>query len=203
MMRATCLAALAMAAPAWAEPGYYRVTGVAPDDVLNIRSAPDAGSADIGDLAPDARGIEVLGFDASRNWARIGRPEGDGWIAERFLARDDVARIGRSSVPIGLACAGTEPFWSLTLDADGAEFAVPAGARTRLDLRNVAVAEDHRGNPVQIRLAAPEASARAVIAGGACSDGMSDRSYGWRLFLDIETGRASRFLSGCCHLPRD
>ena len=52
---------LALALPLRAEefPAAYAVTGVASNDVLNIRARPDAGSAIIGSLAPDATGVEV------------------------------------------------------------------------------------------------------------------------------------------------
>ena len=70
------LTLLFLALPAQAQdfPALYAVTGVAADDVLNIRSRPDAGAPIIGALAPDSTGVEVLG--RSGNWALVSAGEG-------------------------------------------------------------------------------------------------------------------------------
>lgn len=200
MMRAILLGAV-LSAPlsALAEPSYHRVTGVASDDSLNIRSAPGADSADIGDLAHDARGIEVLGFDDSGDWARIGLAEGDGWISARFLTRDPVATLGDTSVPTGLSCAGTEPFWALQFDEGMARFSDPEGGDLSFPITEALVAEGRLGSPALIGLGD---AGLAIVTGHMCSDGMSDRSYGWALHLRIGSDENRRFVSGCCHLPR-
>lgn len=99
---------LALAAPTLADadgPDFFRVTGVAAGDVLNIRAAPDAGAAKIGEIAPGADGLRNLGCEgglgfadwerateaeraaarASR-WCRVAYRGGEGWVAGRFLA---------------------------------------------------------------------------------------------------------------------
>jgi len=49
-------------APAEADgPDFYRVTGVSPDDVLNIRAVPKPNAAKLGVIAPDATCIRNLG----------------------------------------------------------------------------------------------------------------------------------------------
>ena len=74
---------------------YHRVTGVAPDDVLNIRDrAGVPGSTIIGSFAPDAEGIELVhGPDAHEivngsSWQKVRRddlPGGTGWVNIRYL----------------------------------------------------------------------------------------------------------------------
>ena len=74
---------------------YHRVTGVADDDVLNIRDrAGVPGSTIIGSFAPDAEGIELVhGPDAHEivsggSWQKIRRgdlPDGTGWVNTRYL----------------------------------------------------------------------------------------------------------------------
>ena len=56
-------------------PALYFVTGVDEGDTLNVRSLPDAESAILEKLAPDARGIEVTAEDASGQWGRINSGE--------------------------------------------------------------------------------------------------------------------------------
>lgn len=86
-------------------PDFFRVTGVAADDVLNIREAPDAGSAKIGEIPPDGDGVRNLGCQgglsfaewqaaseaerqaaARSRWCRINYQGVEGWVAGRFLA---------------------------------------------------------------------------------------------------------------------
>ena len=50
-------------------PDFFRVTGVAADDVLNIREAPDAGSAKIGEIPPDGDGVRNLGCQGGLSFA--------------------------------------------------------------------------------------------------------------------------------------
>ena len=66
MIRALAVA-LFVASPVWANedrwPALLDATGVAGDDVLNVRAAANASALVIGTLAPDARDIEVIGPD--------------------------------------------------------------------------------------------------------------------------------------------
>ena len=179
-----------------ADPTYHRVTGVAADDTLNVRAAPSASSADIGDLAHDQTGIEVSALDASGKWAQIVWQEGNGWIATRFLATDAVASVGGTGVPDGLFCGGTEPFWGLDLTQTTARF-YNLGGDTEMAVTGAAVAEGRMSSPAVIGFSDGD----VIVSGGSCSDGMSDRTYPWRAELLLTQGGTRRFLSGCCHLP--
>ncbi|MDP3197487.1 COG3650 family protein [Tabrizicola sp.] len=177
-------------------PALFAVTGVADDDVLNIRARPDAGSPIIGSLAPDATGVEVI---ATRgNWALVNGGEGSGYASMRFLTREPGPAWNALQAP--LICRGTEPFWSLEID--------PQSRATRF-----LTPEDQAPAPESMTGVWPaEPWARsaaiglpdglAVLTGAECSDGMSDRSYG--IVVDIfRTGPADeRRLSGCCLLAR-
>ncbi|TNF21359.1 MAG: hypothetical protein EP318_07205 [Rhodobacteraceae bacterium] len=89
-------------------PDAWRVTGVAADDVLNMRMGPGTGYLVIDSLAPDARGLEQITCvplllpairqrltpaqraDLPQRWclmrtADLGKA---GWVAQRFLAED-------------------------------------------------------------------------------------------------------------------
>ncbi|MBM2320941.1 MULTISPECIES: hypothetical protein [Marivita] len=205
MIRASLITlALGLSTLAQAEPSYHRVVGVAIDDVLNVRSEPSGSSVDIGDLAYDARRIEAFEFDATGNWARIALNERDGWVATRFLTRDEVPTLGDTTVPQGLICGGTEPFWALGLYGDDARYSHPVDGDTDFAFDSIVTAEGRLGSPALVTLATEDSRViEATISGATCFDGMSDRSYGWTITMQLIAPGQRRFLSGCCQLPRD
>ena len=198
MLRLLVLFCLATT-PALANPGYYRVTGVAADDRLNVRAAPEAGSADIGDLPHDAAGIEVI--DTRDGWGRIVWQEGNGWLSMRFLAPDPLPTIADTALPVGLVCSGTEPFWSIRLSGEGAVFSDISGATYAMPLRDARVADGRLAFPVALRFGTDAASGLSIIAPGMCNDGMSDRVYGYNMVQLLRSPAGERFLTGCCQLP--
>jgi hypothetical protein len=128
MRRSACLALLVCGAPLLAvaqEPGpdFWAVTGVAPNDVLNLRVAPDGDSKAIGRIPYNARGVRNFGcpnavtFDqwlgmtqAQRDkaqrrprWCQVEYNGVKGWVNGRFLKEDRPAPPARG---IGLAPAG-------------------------------------------------------------------------------------------------
>lgn len=205
VMRASLLTlSLALPGLAMAEPSYHRVIDVAANDTLNVRAEPSASSADIGDLAHDARQVEVFEFDSTGNWARIALNERDGWVATRFLTRDEVATLGISTIPQGLTCGGTKPFWALGLYGEDARYSHPTDGDTDFAYETIMVAEGRLGSPALVMLATEDDTViEATLSGASCNDGMSDRSYGWTITLQRIALGERRFLSGCCHLPRD
>lgn len=194
MIRAILLF-LALSLPLSAEefPALYMVTGVAADDVLNIRAKPDAKSDVIGSFDPDATGIEVVA--TSGRWALVNTGEGSGYAALRFLEREPGPDWNSLQTP--MTCVGTEPFWSLMIDpvaleATHASPDTPNGQGMDID---------------HLWPATPWAPAAAVglpvgtvvLQPAQCSDGMSDRSYGIRVDAFLGTPATTR-LSGCCLL---
>lgn len=101
-----CLAAGLSAAPARAET--VDVTGVAADDVLNLRTEPRSGAPLTGALSPTASGIEVV--RRSDGWAFVKSGKLAGWASVRFLRPAMSFENGKPPLP--LQCIGTEPFWS-------------------------------------------------------------------------------------------
>jgi len=66
----------------------FRVEGVAADDVLNIRSQPDANSRVLGSIPPQERDVEGLGAPstvARSTWQRVRYAGITGWVNARFL----------------------------------------------------------------------------------------------------------------------
>lgn len=202
ILRAAALLLL-LASPAAATtdawPALYYVEGVAADDVLNIRAAPSATSDIVGNILPGTEGIEVIEVTRDERWGLVNTAEGTGWASLAFLVR----RPGQwwGLLPEALQCVGTEPFWSLSLNPDGATFASPEAlpldfapsaalrSRNRSD-RHAGVYENDLGGLV------------ATLRNASCSDGMSDRTYGWEVdaMLVVAGSGNAQLFSGCCSI---
>lgn len=174
-------------------PALFHVTGVAPDDVLNIRAAPDAGAPIVGSLPPDATGVEVTAIQG--NWAVVATGEGIGYAALRYLERSPGPDWTALQTP--LTCLGTEPFWSLLIDpAQGeARFRTPEDEADR----SATIAATWPALPWGRSAAVRLPDGMAVLAPAKCSDGMSDSRYGIAIDL-FPTRPDGQRLSGCCHL---
>ncbi|MGA0539534.1 COG3650 family protein [Neotabrizicola sp. VNH66] len=197
MIRAA-FAVFLMCSAAQAEPfpAAYQVQGVAADDVLNIRAEPSASAPVLGALGPFDINVEVLRLSEDGKWGLVSLAEGAGWVAMRFLRAtppDDP-----SLIPRPFRCVGTEPFWSLTLPARGGmEWSTPDTPRTDLTLTEEHVAS--QGYLVR----AKEGTTRIyslTVTREWCSDGMSDREFGFLAKLFIEQPDGNLLLSGCCTL---
>jgi len=201
MLRALALALL-LAAPVFASsgaaqdlPALHRVTGVAANDVLNLRAQPNARAPITGSFAPNATNIEVTALSPDRRWARVNAGESAGWAAMRFLTRQ--GNPPWHSGQAGLVCFGTEPFWDLRLFFPGSQAEFQALGTGGFNLVTDAGALPATAFPRT--LAVPFSGARqgmAVIRSATCSDGMSDMLFGLEAqvyFRGEVTG-----LSGCC-----
>jgi len=193
MMRALALLLMSTSTCFAAEVGWpalYDVTGVAADDALNIRSAPNAGSAAVGALAPDATDIEAVSTSPDGKWVQISTPNGTGWAALAYLVRQP----GQTddALPEFTECFGTEPFWSLERGPDGTlQFSTPEERRAPLPVDWSATPASHRH-----RMAFVAGTMVGTVAREMCSDGMSDRLFGLEVTLtDIDRRQV---WWGCC-----
>ena len=182
MLKATALALTMtlMALPAHAAQEYilptlFDVTGVATNDVLNIRENPFASAPIIGSFMPGQTQIEVI--EEENGWGRVNSGERSGWVAMRYLVyRQDSWQ--ENALPSGFSCYGTEPFRGLTVRDDQAVL----GGRFR-DPSRAIIAD----------------GLTASIVPQICSDGMSDRLMGLRASVILH-GEAPRLLDGCCSI---
>lgn len=198
-VRASYLQAVIRQAPeAGPFPALFEVSGVASDDVLWLRSAPDASSAPIGNLPPNGR-IEVLAL-AGPNWARVRLGTTTGYANMRYLRRMAGGSSGQNtpSFPDSLTCNGTEPFWSLSIDANRlVTFTTPDGTGPSATISQIS-ATPGQGYPFSFT-AAPYSGRLERMA---CSDGMSDIAYAMRLRLTAPDQYGnSQSLMGCCNAP--
>ena len=184
-------------------PQVYKVSGVTADDVLNVRSAPDSQSQDVGDLQAEAGPLEVLSLDETGKWGRLNWLEGDGWVSMRYLEPIKLETLGNTSLPVGLQCSGTEPFWSMSVESvKSLQLSLQPDSDMIAAINSVASSINNIEYPVAIAADADEVQITAIVRPLACSDGMSDRSYGWEVDVLTRTGKNSVLLSGCCSLTK-
>jgi uncharacterized membrane protein len=192
MLRLSILILWLGASSVWAQgyPALHAVTGVAADDVLNVRERPDAGAPILGSLPPDATGIEVV--SVSDGWALVNLGDGSGYASLTYLAREQGPEWNSLERP--LTCLGTEPFWSLDIDpvAGTAAFSTPEEPAHELPISGL-----WPGAPWAAAAALQLPDGMAVLHPAECSDGMSNRSYGIVADLFLNGPDRPR-LSGCC-----
>jgi len=190
-----------------AEPGFYAVTGVAAGDVLNIRTEADSSAPVVDSLAPGAQPVEVLETvtKGGGEWGRVLAGDGNGWVSMRFLEPVEVKVLAGTDIPEGLSCGGTEPFWGLRItSAGGLVFAPMEGPETALPIEKATNAIG-RNTRFAVLASSGDTSARALLARfETCTDGMSDRDFGWRIDLLLEKPGDDAYpqlYEGCCRLP--
>ena len=191
-------------------PGLFKVTGVASDDTLNVRRGPGTGYEILGAFPPDRRDIEINALSDNGKWGRTNFNDEAGWVSMRFLTAQAGSAV---NLPFGLTCAGTEPFWSLTFNADetaSGEF-WPMGLVDDGTTEYGAVWASRPANRITpkfgFRLMA-ETTRHGIRGSGIirtqeCSDGMSDRDYGFAIDLLLTGGGQRLFVDGCCSISGD
>jgi len=199
VVRGALIAAFCWVAPAVAQtedwPALFDVSGVASDDVLNIRSMSSAQSEIIGALTPDATNIEVIQPSDNGRWGQINFGERTGWVSLRFLARQ-AGQTG-SSYPDIRACYGTEPGWSLRTDGEVAQMTVPEETLIDGYLRD-GFRSENRPDIFGFAAGDNDGQVQGVLRRELCSDGMSDRLFGLSMTLTYTGTKGHRTLSGCC-----
>jgi hypothetical protein len=68
----------------------FRVAGVDPSDVLNIRTGPSSDYQSVGSIAPDSRGITITG-PCANDWCPVKHRTLVGWVNRRYLTEETAA----------------------------------------------------------------------------------------------------------------
>lgn len=208
-MRVLALALTLLASPLWATqdrwPALFDVVGVADDDVLNVRADPSPNAPIIGTLSPDQRDVEVLNPNERETWGRINFGERTGWVSLTYLTRQPGQWYG--SVPDTAYCGGTEPFWALNIDEGAVSFTLATEVPQQGRIDQLSQSRNNPGRHVLVGTLERDQGAQyldfvALLSKEMCSDGMSDRAYGYG--VEVITGNAEGFdlWSGCCALAR-
>ncbi len=184
------------------EPRLYDVTRVASNDVLNVREKPSASSAKIGELAHNNLAVEVIALSANGKWGLVNSDDQSGWVSMQFMKPS----LAAHEPPLDLACAGTEPFWSLIFDPSRigqADWSMMGLTESESFYEGFWTAPAvNRSNQSFAFSMSPDKTGSGINASGIisteiCSDGMSDRVYGYAIDL-ILSGSQTMYVTGCC-----
>ncbi len=173
-------------------PALYDVAGVAADDVLNVREAPDAAAPIAGSL-PSGAVIEVVKPNEAGTWGQVNIDEGLGWVSLRFLARRPDQTDGK--FPEFTSCWGTEPFWHLNRRGNQITYSVLGldqfDVPDEIVWQQAAINHRHRYSFRAENLV-------GFISRQYCDDGMSDFENG--LELNFILMDEDLHLQGCCSI---
>lgn len=187
----------------YAAPSYFRVGALPPGETLTVRGGPAGDTEALGELVEDAGPIEVVSvtLNGRTEWAEIIFQERNAFVARRFLEPLAIDTLPGSAIPQLLSCHGTEPFWSVGFpgpnDAVLEVLSSQDGQPMFFRVADIRSAQNRGGAPAVISLEGAAANATLFVDRGWCSDGMSDRDYGWRAFLILDDATQSVF-QGCC-----
>jgi uncharacterized membrane protein len=176
-------------------PDAYVTKDIASDDTLNIRAEPSASAPIIGEYGPYTLNIEVLRTTPDGRWGLVGSGEGNGWVSMRYLEASGHNNPG--DFPRPMRCSGTEPFWNLNVTMRGDEY--HALGDTRRDLNMIRENSADNGGFAMFE-EGPTLTRTLIVKRGYCSDGMSDREFGWQALLFNEAPDGNSVQSGCCTL---
>ena len=111
-----------------------------------------------------------------------------------------ILAVSEEGLPERLHCAGTEPFWSLSIGEGEAVFETPEAqgpSAARFAIHGSVAASNRFGLwALRMRSEAGQESL-ALVRQAACSDGMSELEYSYSIaLLDADDDRS--LLDGCC-----
>lgn len=204
------LPALLLIPAASSEAGKYdfRVTGVRRSDVLNVRERVDDQASIsqkkvLGQIPANTTG--VLGSGASimvgsTRWYEVRFKDVRGWVNGRYL--EPISSGLDDEFQSNIFCGGTEPFWSLRVEAGTAELRRPEGPPVHY---SVAVREPFQGrnDAIAMRFVSESGSDISALVQNKewCNDGMSDLEYAFEVHI-VGLAGGERPLQGCCSLLR-
>ena len=160
---------------------FYRVVGVASNDVLNIRAQPTSRSEIIGVFHHNHPLFEVT--DSDGRWVRVNLGEYSGWVHSGYIQSVNVPTFSHTNLPNGLKCYGEEPFWTVNLSSG------------RLQLQSMTLGEriyaistiENIGNDYLISgISKTENEISVFVKDEMASSSMADRYFNWSVSLEMD-----------------
>ena len=192
---------LLLAVPAHATqdqwPALFDVSGVAADDVLNVRAAPSADAEIIGTLAHDAEGVEIVEPNDRHTWGKVNLGEGPGWVSLAYVTRRPGQWAGAQID--SASCVGMEPFWDFTFRDDAVTWTTPEESVAGTLLERVHAIGRIGEQALTFRFEDGQDGV-AILRLDQCHDSMSDREYGLSVHIVKGGTDGPALYSGCCNL---
>ena len=167
------------------------VINVAQNDLLNMRAEPDANAPIVGTLAPDTGNIHVTAQSAETpDWIYIEVGGLEGWVNAAYLGYSTFYE----PLPIRLHCSGAEPFWGMNLSYSRADVSFAFRDEDFQTGFDAPISPLNRTN-IWLRTRFNLETDFILLEAGTCSDGMSERAYGYSLLAKLD----GNLLGGCCN----
>lgn len=173
------------------QPGSTSIV-TTPSFALPVYDFPNDTSPQIAVLAPNTP-VAVL-EQLHSDWLKVSAEGQEGYIHGTGTTPGGGTTTAQG-MQLGLTCAGTEPFWTFQINTDATTSFEDIGSQ---------------GNPITGTIsniggtAYPYSFQAGQISGQLnnqqCSDGMSDITYPFELFLNVTMNGTMQAVQGCCLL---
>ena len=145
---------------------FFKVVGVASNDVLNVRALPDSNSPILSVFQPNTPLLDVFSESEDGKWFEVNAGEGTGWIRNKFVEELKVSVFPGSSVPNQLTCFSSEPFINAQFDRTVASF-TGLDQHTKISLSPVQVLSS---SPAKVMMVGTETGEQIIISNHICGD---------------------------------
>ena len=204
-MRALFILSLVAAAVPAGVRERYSVVGVAADDTLNLRRAPEASAEIVAQIPPDATGLVSTGEiqrTGATLWRRVVYDGKRGWVSARFLRKEALAADTWKPDEVfyePLSCVGDEPLWMIKVARDGQTAVQGDGlCEGATNLRAKRAEPGKRPNSYRMEVAGADGRACVTLQirrTGRCRND-ADQPEDYELVAQGATGAVSK---GCCN----
>lgn len=146
---------------------FFKVVGVASNDVLNIRALPDSGSPILSFFQPNTSLLDVFSVSENGKWFEVNAGEGTGWVRNKFLEEIEVSVFPASHIPSQLTCFSGEPFINVQFNRTVASFTGFAQPTEKITLSRAQVLSS---SPAQVMMTEAESGDKIMISNHICMD---------------------------------
>ena len=129
-----------------------------------------------------------------QDWVRVLVDGQEGYLHSQGATPGGGA-TSAEGMQVGLACAGTEPFWTYQINTDGTTVFENVGSQ---EAPQVATMNNIWGSSYPYAFQAGSISGQ--ISNQVCSDGMSENLYPWEILLNVTLNGSLQTVQGCCSL---
>lgn len=171
---------------------FFKVVGVASNDVLNVRALPNSRSPILSFFKPNTPLLDVFSVSEDGKWFEVNAGEGTGWIRNKFVEELEVSVFPGSNVPNQLTCFSNEPFIDVQFDRTVASFTGFAQPTRKITLSRVQVLSS---SPAQVMITGAETGAKIMISNHICMD-EAERKFPYKMEWSYY-GEVTNF---CCAL---
>lgn len=146
---------------------FFKVVGVASNDVLNVRTLPNSRSPILSFFQPNTPLLDVFSVSEDGKWFEVNAGEGTGWIRNKFVEELEVSVFPKSNIPDQLTCFSSEPFIKVQFDRTVASFKGFDQPTKEIPLSPI---QDLSSSPAKVMMIGTETGERIMISNHICSD---------------------------------